>query len=588
MSKHPHVDAALKYARSVATGKTLACKWVRLACQRHIDDLGRAKTAVFLYRFDPKKAEKPCCFIELLPHTKGKWASKRETIKLEPWQCFKTVCLFGWVRKQDGLRRFRTALILEPRKNAKSTWAAGIGLYMLCADDEHGAEVYSGATSEKQAWEVFRPARLMAQKTPALLSAYGLSVNASNLHILGNGSRFEPLIGNPGDGASPSLAIADEYHEHDTDVLVDTMVTGMGAREQPLMLIITTAGDNLAGPCYGAVLEAQKMLLGSVPNDELFALMYGVDLPSGKVGEDGYEPGDDWTSEAALRKANPNFDISVGGDFLRSRQREAVNNPRKAGIFKTKHLNMWVQSRAAYFNVQRWIESAQPDLKLEQFANQPCRIGMDLASKIDIAALEILFQLDQCSCPAADRLMEAGYTFARFGKYFLPEVTIDEPENEHYRGWRDEWITQTDGQMIDYNEIKETILDIRSHHQLEEVAYDPHQAMMMVSELMSEGIPVIEVRPLVLNFSEPMKHIDGLIRSRQIAHDGDPVFTWMLSNVVAKPDGKDNVYPRKERDENKIDGPVAQMMAMARFMTMEGGPSVYETRGLIEIEIEEI
>lgn len=165
-------------------------------------------------------------------------------------------------------------LLLVPRKNGKSALAAAIGLYMLVADGEHGAEVYSGATSEKQAWEVFRPAKLMAQRSPALLSHFGLTVNAKNLHVLGNGSRFEPIIGTPGDGASPSCAIVDEYHEHPTDVLYSTMETGMGAREQPLMLVITTAGDNIAGPCYSMQQEAQAMLEGTRPDDEMFALIY--------------------------------------------------------------------------------------------------------------------------------------------------------------------------------------------------------------------------------------------------------------------------------------------------------------------------
>jgi phage terminase large subunit-like protein len=577
MADYPHVDAANAYAKAVVSRKIPACKWIRLACKRHLSDIVKSKKKVYPYRFDPAKAEKVCKFIELLPHTKGVWAAKLEKIKLEGWQCFKTASLFGWVRKHDNLRRFRRALIFEPRKNAKSTWAAAIGLYMLVGDGEHGAEVYSGATTEKQAWEVFRPARLMALRSPSLLSACALTVNASNLHILGNGSRFEPIIGNPGDGASPSLSIVDEYHEHDTDAMVDTMETGMGAREQPMSLIITTAGDNLAGPCYASLKEAEKMLEGVIPNDELFALIYTIDAK------------DNWASEIALRKANPNYDVSVKGEFLLARQREAVNNARKVGTFKTKHLNMWVQARAAYFNIARWNESARPDIRLTDFKNQPCRIGLDLASKVDIAAMEIVFELKRCQCPAADRLVKDGFEYARFGKYFLPEATVDLPENEHYRGWQiKELITQTDGEMVDYIEIRESILDIRDNYQLEEVAFDPHQAMMMVSELMAEGIPVVEVRPLVLNFSEPMKQMDGLILSRKIAHTGDEVFTWMLSNVVAKPDAKDNVYPRKERVENKIDGPVAHIMVQARMMSGVTTSSVYETRGLLEIEIQEV
>lgn len=557
-TSYPHVDAANRYVRDVLAGKIPACKWVRLACERHRRDLEASKRKDFAYRFDPATAEKWCKFLEQLPHTKGKWAAKREKLKLEPWQCFKTACLMGWLRKKDGLRRFRKALLLEPRKNAKSTWAAGIGLGMLSIDREHGAEIYSGATTEKQAWEVFRPAKLMAQNTPQFQSAFGVSVNASNLHILSNGSRFEPLIGNPGDGASPSCAIIDEYHEHETDTQVDTMETGMGAREQPLLLIITTAGDNLAGPCFALMQDAQKVLEGIWQNDELFALVYTVD------------PDDDWTSEIALRKANPNYDVSVSAEFLAQRQKDAIQNPRKAGVFKTKHLNLWVQARNAYFNVQRWLEVADASLKLEDFAGQPATVSIDLASKVDIAAVEVVIKLADCrECPAAERLTEQGRDYVRFGRYYLPEATINLPENEHYRTWRDAGlIIETEGDMIDFAAIEDDILGLPV--EVSELAYDPWNATYLITRLQAEGVQCVEVRATVQNFSEPMKTMEGLIRSRKIAHDGDPVFLWMLSNTVAKEDAKDNVFPRKDRPENKIDGVIAHIGALARFIQSEG------------------
>jgi len=332
-----HVAIGNKYAREVVDGKIPACKWIKLACKRHLDDLKRAD---WQFRFDEAKAVRACKFIELMPHTKGKWAAKGELLKLSPWQCFMTICVFGWVRSESGNRRFRRALLVVPRKNGKSAFAAAIGLYMLAADKEFGAEVYSGATSEKQAWEVFRPARLMATKNEAMRQHYGIEVNASNINILSDASRFEPVVGKPGDGASPSCSIVDEYHEHTTDELLDTMETGMGAREQPLSLIITTAGTNTAGPCYALQLEAQRMLEGVTTNHEFFALIYGID------------PTDDWSTEAALRKANPNLDVSVALDFLSGRQREAVDSSRKQSVFQTKHLNVWVGAREAYFNVQ--------------------------------------------------------------------------------------------------------------------------------------------------------------------------------------------------------------------------------------------
>ncbi|NJL06968.1 MAG: terminase large subunit [Methylacidiphilales bacterium] len=550
--QHPHVDAANGYARDVVAGRVPACKWVKLACQRHLDDLAKSKAKAYPYIFDAEAAEKVCRFVELLPHTKGKWAASGERLKLEPWQSFKTVCLFGWLRKSDGYRRFRKALILEPRKNGKSAWAAAIGLYMLTADGEHGAEVYSGATSERQAWEVFRPARIMALRSPQLCSAVGLTVNASNLHILSTESRFEPIVGRPGDGASPHCAVHDEYHEHDTDDQVSSMETGMGAREQPLQIIITTAGTNVSSPCYAAVVEARRILEGVVEDDEQFALMYGID------------PEDDWTTEAALRKANPNFDVSVKADFLLRAQRDAINNARKVSAFKTKHLNEWVQAREAFFNIQRWQESADPEMKIDDFAGQRCVIGLDLASKVDIAAMVILF-----------RRGEGG--FACFGKWYLPEKTVELGENQHYQTWATEGrLIVTDGDMIDFGRIRDDIIALSSKFQIDEVACDPWQATMLMTELQAQGVPVVEYRQIVNTMSEPLKEIEALIRSRKIAHDGDPAMTWMLSNVVARADAKDNVYPRKERPENKIDGPVALIMAMGRMIAGNNAGSVYD------------
>ena len=273
----PHVAIADAYAADVAAGRILACKWVRLACARYGRDRAREADAAWPYRLDLAKAERVCRFVELLPHTKGKWAAQRQLLKLEPWQVWILVTVFGFVRKKDGLRRFRKSVKVVPRKNGKSALSAPVGLYMLAADGEFGAEVYSGATTEKQAWEVFRPARLMAQATPELLAQFGIQVNASNIHILANGSRFEALIGKPGDGSSPSCAIIDEYHEHDTPDQHDTMLTGMGAREQPLMWIITTAGDNLAGPCYDELLTGRKVLEGVLEDEELFFVEYTID-----------------------------------------------------------------------------------------------------------------------------------------------------------------------------------------------------------------------------------------------------------------------------------------------------------------------
>ena len=537
----PHVAAAERYVGDVLSGVVPACKWVRLACKRHRDDLKASKRKDYPYRFDAAKAQRACSFVTKLPHTKGRWAAQREPFILQGWQAFIVCSLFGWLRKRDGLRRFRKAYLKIPRKNGKSDLAARIGLYMFAADGEHGAEVYSGATSEKQAWEVFRPALGMA-RMPAFAERYGVQTFKQSIAIPANGSRFEPLIGKPGDGASPSCAIVDEYHEHATDDLSQTMLTGMGAREQPLLLWITTAGSDTSGPCYALEQEAGRVLDGLVSDNELFAVMWGLD------------EGDDWTDPALLRKANPNYDVSVSADFLLARHAEAMQSARQQSVYQTKHLNRWVGAKTAYFDLPKWMAAKRP-IALPDFAGRRVWLGVDLASTTDIAALTLLFHD-----------AEAG-RYAIFGKFYLPEAQVDLGHNQHYQAWaREGRLTVTDGDLTDYHRIRDDIVEIGSTFEIAELGYDPFQATMLITELQGLGIPCVEVRATVLNFSQPMKTLDGLIKSGKIEHDGCPVMTWMIGNVTALEDAKENVYPRKERKENKIDGVVAGLMALARQM----------------------
>lgn len=600
--EHPHVALAERYCRDVIAGRIPNCEWVLLACQRHLADLKRMRADKrWRYVFDPAQAERVCRFIELQLLTKGRWAAKGERFILQPWQCFIVCALFGWLRRDDRKRRFRRAFLLIPRKNGKSELAAAIALYMLAADGEFGAEVYSGATTEKQAWFVFGAARQMALRNPRMSAQLGLSVNASNIHILMRNAKCEPIIGKPGDGASPHLAVHDEYHEHDDDDQVDAMLTGMGAREQPLQLIVTTAGDNVAGPCFQAQIEAQKVLSGVLVNETLFAVIYGIDK------------GDDWTTDAALRKANPNADVSVSMEFLRERRDEALATPRKAGTFKTKHLNVWVTARSAYFPIQRWLESASADLRLADYAGLECYLALDLASKVDVASLVAIFPSGLVEVPTKDGPV-AKAAFAIFARHYLPEETADLPENEHYAGWKAElghnggpafetWdeegepqgepafpaaprLTVTGGGMIDFEVIERDIIAFARAFQVKVVAYDPDQATYLVTRLMNKSIPVMEYRPTVRNFSDPMKEVEALMRERRLLHDGDPVLSWMISNVVAREDAKDNVYPRKEAPENKIDGAVALISGFgAMKLAPEDVESVYEKRGLIEVDL---
>lgn len=547
--KHHHVSLARAYVRDVLGGKIAVCKWVRLACERQRRDLQAAKTAAFGYYFDPIAAEKICDFVRRLRHVKGKWAG--QTIQLEPWQCFILTTIFGWRRKSDGARRFRQAYLEIPRKNGKSIFAAGIGLYMLVADNEAGAEVYSGATSEHQAWEVFRPAKMMATSTPGFREHFRVSISAGTISVPANGSRFQTLIGNPGDGASPHCAIHDEFHEHKTPEQSDTMKTGMGARMQPLQLYITTAGSNLAGPCYDKRKEICKVLESILHFEDVFGIIYTID------------DDDDWTDLRAWRKANPNFGISVFEDFMAARRLEGIQIASRANEILRKHLNVWTNASTAWMNMVEWRACADAP-PIEEFSGEVCTQGVDLSTKIDIASRARLFT----------KLIDGVVHYYAYVDHYLPEKALeDSPNKAAYEGWsKTGRLHVTPGGATDIDQIEEDIEAVVKQFEAGDIGYDPFQAQQMANHLNDKGFAMVEVRPTVLNFSEPMKELEALVKTGRFHHDGDPVLEWMVSNVVAHYDKKDNIYPNKERPENKIDGVIAVLMALARLTVKVNEP----------------
>lgn len=553
---------ATQYARDVVDGKIYSCKWHLLACQRHLNDLEKSKSEDYPYSFNPEltnakgkkyfPADRICKFAERMPHTKGEWAALGQRIKLEPWQIFILACIFGWINKQTGKRRFRVADIIVPRKNAKSTIAAVIGNYMLVADGEFGAEVYSGATSKDQAYEVFRPAKLMARdammsKEKSFVEEFGVTINVSNMSVIGNNSKFEPVIGKPGDGASPSCAIVDEYHEHQTSDLYDTMQTGMGARSQPLLLTITTAGSDISGPCYLHQVELQKILESVIENDQRFGIVFTIDEE------------DDWTSEVALKKANPNFGISVDAEFLKLQQQNAKADPRKQNTFKTKHLNMWVAAASPWLNLFNLQRAGDSSLTLDSHAWDGCIVGLDLASKQDIASVVYVMWRD----------LEDGRHYYAVSKNYVPEDAIEKPENAHYAAWAHSgFLISTPGNMISLEQIQEEVIASAHIVHIREVAKDPWGGHQLGANLAEEGFTVVDIPQQVRYLSDPMKEINALVDAGKFHHDGNPAFVWMISNVEVKEDRNDNVFPRKARKQNKIDAAVATIIAMNRALAV--------------------
>lgn len=546
---------AADYADSVEAGHIPAGEYVRAACRRFRKDLARKDLVPH------QDGERWCAWLEKLPHVKGRWASQRERLKLSPWQIFCTVNMYGWRWKATGRRRFREAYIEVPRKNGKTFWIAGLGLGHLCIDGEFGAEVYCGATTEKQAWEVFRPAKQICERTPALRERFGLEVNAKTLNVLANGSRFEPVIGNPGDGASPSCGIADEFHEHGSSDLVDTFTTGMGARQQPMMLYITTAGVDMGGPCYAKRSDVINILRGAVADDRIFGVIYGID-------ED-----DRWDTLDAARKANPNFGISVDEEFILGQLEQARRSAAKQNAYRTKHLNQWVGARSAWMNMLAYQRQRRRELTLEQFRGCRAFVALDLASKVDVASAAILVERPDGK-------------LAAFARHYLPEARIEEGGFTRYKEWHAAgWITATPGEVIDFEFIERDLAEWKSDFEIVDIAYDPFQATQFATRQLEQGYPMIEYGQTVRNMSEPMKTLHAWIISRQIEFEYDPVLMWMFGNVVAKTDAKDNVFPRKETDDAKIDGVVALIMAVGRRLFHAPETNVYDTIDLDTVNL---
>lgn len=527
---------ALAYAEQVVSGEIIACKYVRLACERQLKDLSREK---FNYVFDVSRANHICAFIEMLPHIKGEWSGT--AIALEPWQIFILTTVFGWV-DSNGYRRFKTVYDEIPRKNAKSTLSSGVALYCLVADGEAGAEVYSAATTRDQARIVWQDAKRMVERCPGLRRRFGVETSAHAVFSEKSASSLKALSRDQGgnlDGLNVHAGIIDELHAHKTREVFDVIETATGARRQPLLWLITTAGFNRAGICYEQRSYLIKILTGVTVDEEYFGIIYTID------------DDDDWTSPESWQKANPNWGKSVNPDDIARKARKAMTMSAAQNNFLTKHLNVWVNADTAWMDMVSWERCGNPDLHLENFAGRTCYIAVDLASKLDIASVAYAFP--------------DGEEITIFVKNYLSEYAVENSTNSQYSGWAsDERLIVTPGAMTDYGAIENDLRAAAVMFDLCEVAYDPWQANYLAQRLMDEGLPMVELRQTVQNISEPMKELEALVVAGKLEHDACPVMSWMVSNVVCHIDAKDNIYPRKEQPENKIDGVVALIMAIGR------------------------
>lgn len=553
MSAPGYFDRALAYATRVAGEQEVAGRFERLACQRFLRDLKLAGTEAFPFVLDRALGGRACRFVELLPHIKGEWAKpvyidgkiSYAKLQLEDWQVFVEMQLFGWKHRDTNLRRFRRSYEEVARKNAKSTRAAARELYLLAADGEAGAHCYSAATTGEQAREVFDVARHMALREPEFLAKFGVEVGKHDITIPAAASSMKALNseGSTLDGLNIHGCVVDELHAHKTRTVWDVIDSATGARSQPMVSAITTAGSDRSGICYELRDYTIKVLEDVAPDESWFGIIYTLD------------EGDIWHDPKVWRKSNPNLGISVKLDDMEAACRKALAQPSAAPNFLTKRLNIWVSSDTTWMDMQAWDRCADNSLQLDDFAGEPCWIGMDLAEKRDFAALVLVFN--------------RGDEWYFFPRLYLNEAAVEQSGNAHLQGWgRAGHVVVTDGNVTDFDVIADDLRRFCTRFDVKEVPFDPAMSRYFATKLIEDGLPLVEVRQAPLFFTQPLIHVENLVLERKLHFDGNPVFTWMISNVevsVSKFNGLK--HPTKGREENKIDGPVALLLALGRAMT---------------------
>ena len=567
-----------QYATDVVSGKVLAAKFVRLACVRHLADLKRKD----IY-FDESAADHIIEFFEdWLVFYEGEFDGK--PFLLESWQTFIVGSLFGWKTK-DGFRRFRTAYCEIGKGAGKSPIAAGIGLYGLAFDDEPGSEIYSAATTREQAGVLFRDAKAFADGSPELKEM--LIIDKHNIAHEASNSYFRPVSSEHRglDGKRPHIALIDEIHEHPNSMVVDKIRAGTKGRRQALIFEITNSGYDRHSICFQHHEYSEKILEGIIKNDSWFAYITGLDVcekctAEGKtIPQDGCPDCDDWRDEKVWIKANPNLGVSIKKKYLEEQVAEAKEMPSKENIVKRLNFNIWTESITKWLPVDKWNACAFP-VDAVALKGRTCYGGLDLSSTTDVTAFLLVFPP-----------IEEGGKYEILCRFFLPADSMAERvrrDKVPYDVWvRQGFIQFTPGNVIDYNFVIKQIKRDMEDYSLVELAFDRWGSQKITTDLQDLGFEIEGKRSLVqfgqgfASMSAPTKEVEKMVLNGELAHAGNPVLNWMVSNVSIKIDAAENKKPDKEKSTERIDGAVALIMGVARAMVHRDTTSIYETRGVI-------
>lgn len=510
------------------------------------------------YYFDEKAAFGVVSFIEKhCRHIKGEWAAgSNPLMKLEDWQKEDIIYpLFGIKEIGTNRRRFKYAYIELPRKNGKSSMLAAMVLVMLLFDNDPGAELYSAAASRDQAKIVFDLVKKMVQKDQLLSDRIQLYQNAV---IFGDKSyKATSADVNTNHGGSSNFICFDELHAQPDRHLFDVLQTSMAAKEQPLFVMITTAGYDLNSICYEQHDYAVKVRDGVLKDERYLPVIYAADIE------------DDPFIEKTWKKANPNYGVSVKKEYISEQAEKARQNKAYLNTFLRLHLNIWTSVDVVWITDEKWqkcgFDITHNEL-IEQLKGGDCYGGLDLSSKSDITAFSLIF-------PPSKRDFEPN-KYITLNWFWLPEEkgrdSADKNNNNYLQWVSDGWIEETAGNVIDYDFIKDRIEYICTNFNVVKFAYDPYNSTQIVAKLEEGGLPMIPFRQGFVSMNFPTLEFDVKINRRELLHNNNPVLRWMVSNGVLLSDSGGKLFKvSKNQPHQKIDGLITNIMALGLALDKE-------------------
>jgi phage terminase large subunit-like protein len=561
------------YIESVLSGRIIACKWTRLACERQRDDLARD----WEYYFDAEAAADVCGFLELLQHVKGEKGGER--LVLQPWQAFYITTVFGWKKKSDGRRRFRRSILFCGKGQGKSFLSSGLGLYMLAADGEAGSECVCAARATDQARLVFDTARDICRANPKLCAAFGIQVLQHSIVQKSSASTMKPVSaqGKSLAGKIPHFASVDETWSHRDREVVDECERGTDKRTNSLLSTISHAGESLSCVGFEQFTSAQKILTGEHTDERTFCVLYTAG-------------GFDWKSDEALFAANPNIGVSVYIDTLREAQKRAISIPSLQSAFRSHNLCEFTSADMQWLEPTKLAACRQAGLKMEDFKFwhvgehagvtspemlRPFVIGLDLASRQDLAAT--IF--------CCKGYLDSVEHFYLFGKYYLPSETVAASPIASYRGWAQQGILTTHtGASNDYAAIEGDILSLyrqslgygavnnEEGFKFKGVAFDNWQAQQMSGNFEKAGVTAVPFAKNAKTYSPVMDWFQSLVLAGRVHFAADDaILLWCLNNVSCHRDKNENLFPNKANNDplRKIDAAVAMLYALRLAMVPE-------------------